>query len=137
MQFFAGKPNQVGQTRFYIHMHIFLFDRPDELSSLNLSLNLRQAMLNITKLLFGQDTNFGKHRRMRQRTLNILKRHTLIKGYRCSKFFNKGIGGFRKTGTRQFFGINSGHSKLADEKVLIIPLLFLSAAINPVNYGFR
>ena len=106
MQFFSGDADQIGQARFDIHVHVFLLDGPDKFAALDFAADLRQSPANIPHFQFGEHADFAQHGGMRQRSLNILLRHAPIKSDRRSKFLDKGIGGFGKTGAGKFFGID-------------------------------
>ena len=66
MEFLASIADQFGQARLDVHMHIFEFQRPVELSSLNFSPDLVQPRAYLFDFLITEYTDAAEHVRMGQ-----------------------------------------------------------------------
>ncbi len=104
VQLLAGDADLVRQPRLDIHVHVFQAHRPLKATVLDLAADLFQARLNLLQLVFAQHTHFGQHRRVRQRTIDIVVVKALIETDGGSKALNKLIGGFSEASTPGFDG---------------------------------
>ena len=97
MQAFAGIANQVCQTAFDVHMHIFQSDRPVEPAVIDFFQNLHQSPLDVRQVLFSQDFLRTEHFGMGKGALDVESRHALVKGHGCRITLDEFIDRLRET----------------------------------------
>ena len=103
VQLLARNTDTVGEACFNVHVHVFKADRPLEVAGLDVCLDAFQALNDLVPLVGGKHANLGQHGGMGNGTGDVVMVQALVKSHRCSKFFNKGIGGFTEAPAPGFF----------------------------------
>ena len=137
MQALAGVADQLRKTRFDVKVHVFEFKLPLEFAGRDFVADLRHAAADVRQVLRRNDAALFKHRRVRERAVDVGHRHALIKAHGLRVSEHKLADGFGKTaGPRFLFGVQ----RVVGMIVLcvchsVLPRAVVSAGREKIRFG--
>ena len=116
MEFFTRVTNNLGQSSFDIHVHVFTSNPPIEALLTDFGHDLIEPLVNKTALLCREHANVSEHVGVSAGTLYVVNGKTAVKCFGRRKALHEGVGGFRKTATPKSTGrvgglIRASHGK--------------------------
>ena len=104
MEFFTRVTNNLGQSSFDIHVHVFTSNPPIEALLTDFGHDLIEPLVNKAAFLCRENANVSEHVGVSAGTLYVVSGKTSVKCFGRRKALHEGVGGLGKTATPKSTG---------------------------------